>query len=510
MLPSLQASARPQGPVGPLVRVAVLAGLVVCCLALAARGERTDWYVVRLDGSPAGWMAVTTTEGGELITTSTEMRVAVRRGEAIVQTAFRSEVVERAGGRVVSMTRVLEEVGGERRTTWRFPQQPGQPVTIETDARGREREATAPVPEGPFVGPAGERAYLRLRLAAGAQTIAVRVVDPLSGLDPLPVERRVVGTDTLDAPAGAGEAERIGVTRTLTRRGDERRTIHEWLDDTGRLVRAKTAVGAIEQVVELTDERTARRAADNPPDLIDSTRVPASERIRGLRRPRRAAFVLRAPGLGVSALEGAPQRVERLDADAVRVHVNLSDRGPRVAIDDARREALLEPTPLLECADPRIVVLAEHALERAPAGADDRRRAEALRRFVHGYIEEKSLDVAFASAAAVARSREGDCTEHATLLAAMLRAAGIPCELVAGLAYEDGPAPSFVYHVWVRALVRDGDGWRWMDLDATRPGEARGAAQIALTAADGRDQDGLWGEIAATLGTLEVDVERAR
>ena len=39
---------------------------------------------------------------------------------------------------------------------------------------------------------------------------------------------------------------------------------------------------------------------------------------------------------------------------------------------------------------------------------------------------EKDLSVGFATAADVARTAQGDCTEHAVLLAALLRASDIP------------------------------------------------------------------------------------
>jgi len=39
----------------------------------------------------------------------------------------------------------------------------------------------------------------------------------------------------------------------------------------------------------------------------------------------------------------------------------------------------------------------------------------------------------------------GDCNEHAVLLAAMARAAGIPAQIEAGLVYMKG---RFYYHAW--------------------------------------------------------------
>ncbi len=42
-------------------------------------------------------------------------------------------------------------------------------------------------------------------------------------------------------------------------------------------------------------------------------------------------------------------------------------------------------------------------------------------------------------------NRVGDCNEHAVLLAALSRAAGIPAQVEAGLVYQRG---RFYYHAW--------------------------------------------------------------
>jgi transglutaminase-like putative cysteine protease len=53
--------------------------------------------------------------------------------------------------------------------------------------------------------------------------------------------------------------------------------------------------------------------------------------------------------------------------------------------------------------------------------------------------------------------RRGDCNEHAVLVAALLRAAGVPTRIVAGLAYAgDG----FYYHAWNEVWL---DGWMSAD-----------------------------------------------
>ena len=53
---------------------------------------------------------------------------------------------------------------------------------------------------------------------------------------------------------------------------------------------------------------------------------------------------------------------------------------------------------------------------------------------------------------------EGDCNEHAVLLAALARAAGIPAEVEAGLVYLRG---RFYYHAWNVLYIG-----KWVTADA--------------------------------------------
>src|SRR5207253_1751979 len=62
------------------------------------------------------------------------------------------------------------------------------------------------------------------------------------------------------------------------------------------------------------------------------------------------------------------------------------------------------------------------------------------------------------SAREVLRVLRGDCNEHAVLLTALARAAGIPARMVAGAVYLDG---AFLYHAWSELWLG-----RWVSADA--------------------------------------------
>jgi len=127
-----------------------------------------------------------------------------------------------------------------------------------------------------------------------------------------------------------------------------------------------------------------------------------------------------------------------------------------------------------------------------------------LEDFVRSYIRTKDLSVGYASALEVARRPEGDCTEHAVLLAALGRARGIATRVVDGVVYVDsyaGHEHVFVPHAWAQAFV---DG-RWRSYDAALHGFDAG--HVALSFGDGDP----WRFFAGfnALGRIRVDAVEA-
>lgn len=95
-------------------------------------------------------------------------------------------------------------------------------------------------------------------------------------------------------------------------------------------------------------------------------------------------------------------------------------------------------------------------------------RARLLRRATKAHIRTFNLKSGHASASEAARNQEGDCSEHAALLAALLRADGVASRVCSGLVYtergtEGDTEGRFAWHAWTQALV----GHAWVDLDAT-------------------------------------------
>ena len=346
------------------------------------------------------------------------------------------------------------------------------------------------------------------------------------------------------------------------------------IDADGRLVWSSTRFLGLELTLTRTDRESALASADGSaaPELMVSTFVHPNRPIPAPRRLRHAVYELSlAPASGAADDAEPPtlpplpstgaQRVTA-EGDRVRIEIEVlapdsrtdsragspaasrptppdADAAVGAAADETAR--YLAPSPFLDSRDPAIRQLLASLdgparprppdADRLPAtgsgnasgdtsGGDSarpeeapRRRAARLTALVRSRISNKNLDTGFATASEVARTLSGDCTEHAVLLAALLRADGIPSRVASGLVYLErfaGERDVFGYHMWTQALL---DG-RWVDLDAALPGEVDGfdATHVALavSALDGPEAAADFVPLAGLIGRLRIDVEQLR
>jgi len=176
-------------------------------------------------------------------------------------------------------------------------------------------------------------------------------------------------------------------------------------------------------------------------------------------------------------------------------------RFPYKGDDEAALEAL-EPTQFVQSDHKTIIELARRAVGDTDDAAEAIKRIEA---FVGDYVEDKNLSVGYASAVEVASSKQGDCTEHAVLAAAMCRAVGIPAQVVTGLAYVEewrSVENGFGGHAWTQAYVGD----KWIGLDAAFKNAGFGgydAGHIALAAGNGDPGD--FFSLVTTMGQFKIE-----
>ncbi|MBD3673036.1 MAG: transglutaminase domain-containing protein [Planctomycetaceae bacterium] len=203
---------------------------------------------------------------------------------------------------------------------------------------------------------------------------------------------------------------------------------------------------------------------------------------------------------------GPTQTIQKVDDRTILLMVRKLALPPRTTISRKPDDKYLKPTEFLQADDYRVAQLAR----RAAAGITDPNRvAVNMEKSVHELVKDKNFSTALASAAEVAEQQEGDCTEHAMLLAAMLRAENLPSRIAVGFVYSDR-LNGFAGHMWTEVWLRD----RWYPLDATlaQGGIGPGHLKLSDSALDENSPAPVTSflPMMQLLGQMTIEVERKR
>jgi transglutaminase-like putative cysteine protease len=139
---------------------------------------------------------------------------------------------------------------------------------------------------------------------------------------------------------------------------------------------------------------------------------------------------------------------EGLDLNGGRQHltgsvleVTLESVEPRQVDKPRQFDAHLEATPFIQSDHPKVKDVAKEIVGQASNDAEKVRR---ILYWVHESIEKRAT-VSVPNALDTLEVRVGDCNEHSMLLAALLRATGIPAKVCVGLVHT---RDRFYYHAW--------------------------------------------------------------
>lgn len=470
------------------------------------------WYAIELSGSRSGWVRDVAVKTEDTILSRTETLLQIRRGPTTIEIYFLSEATETHDNRMQNI-RVVQDLAASPITTI-YTFTPEGHIEVGTQTQSQPPVITrAEQPEGVWLTPAQAAEFTRKRIEAGAESFSVRTLDASSGLRPILTKSTLQERANIDV---------VGRTIPGLRWKTEVDIMPElqsqtWTDHTGSPARTSIDIGVLAFDMILADRDIALADTD-PPELLLSMFVAADKPIRNPTSRRRAVFNVTGADHLPSAAAQRAEKIVNADEDksttAWRLTIDLDDPlpAPQEDIDNAN---YLAPNHMLDANDPKIVELKQQATARAPPN-DKPARAEAMRRFVYKYIDKKDLGVGFATASETARTRTGDCTEHACLLAAMLRADGIPARTVTGLVYIEnfgGIRNSFGYHMWTQALLNINNTPTWVDLDAAidlnKPFYAAYIATAYSSMEDGAMSNDLL-RTAPLFGKLAITVESVR
>jgi len=468
-----------------------------------------EWFSVTLSGAQCGYMHSVTRRDGDVISSTADLSMTLQREKFKISIGMNQGFRETVAGEPLSFDQTLNMAGVPVRQRGRVKD--GK-IRITTEQFGMKQKKSIDFdPEIRF--PWGQQLEMQRRGLKPGTTYDLKTYEPSMSPDrPLVTKIEILNWEdiellkkkmramkvrsTIDLGAGAdrGAAAVAGMTGT-------KMVSDGWVDAQGFPVVIEMSLGAIQVRILRSDKESALRL-DALPELFFSTFVKANRKID--RNAKELKLRLSVPEGELADLPNTGlQTAKRVDARTVDLTIRRADweaiQPPAKPV--AAGTEFSGSSAYLDTNDALIVELAKKGRGKAETPKEV---AASLREFVTEYITKKDLGVGFATASEVAKTRQGDCTEHGVLLAALARVNGLPSRVVAGLILVPGQPDSFGYHMWTEVWI---DG-QWVDIDAAMDQTECDATHIALTTSS--LSDGAMAAdtvtVATLLGRLKIEV----
>ncbi len=489
-------------------------GLALMLLLLpsaAARGEdgvTEAWDRLHMAGAPAGYVhstARTVAEPTPRVESTSHAVMSMKRMGQTSDIVATTETWETPDGTLLRIAATSKMSAQESRSVFTFA---GGKVTIETTVMGKTRTVEKDVPAG-LAGPV--HAERQTRTLAGTTGKTLEFTTYMSDFQAVVrTTSTSKGAETVKLEDGTTvELTRVETKLAMVGGGAIPMSPVSWLDAKGETIKTYVnAAGVVIETYRVADEKAAKaeRAAKGPtPDLFAETLIQEDGPIPVARRLDEATIVItkRRPDVTLTGLADAGHRVTEREDGTLLVHA--ARRTPAAQMQGERPIASpapdladsLAPSSTIQSDAPEIVAIVK---ETVGAETNAWKAAQALERWVCESVTKKNMNVAFASALEVCKSREGDCTEHAVLLAALCRAAGIPARVVMGVEYLYG---IWGGHAWNEVWIEG----EWFPLDATNGLGFVDPLHLPMTRMTMKEGAGAeFVQLLGGLGGIDVDV----
>jgi len=464
--------------------------------------EREEsWQVLFLGGQRVGYARMLIDprqrDGQTIVRSANEMHMTLKRFGQTLRMATELVSDETLDGDLLTFT--FEMKNPPATTTKTTGTVDGKDLKLVTEINGRRQNSTSPWTPG-VKSPAYQDRLLRLNpLKPGETKTFEAFVPEFNKAAKITIAAGDTEAVTL-LDGKEAKLQKIKVTNSLM----PGIVMDAWIDEKGESVKSVTPMLGIEMVTYTVSRDEAMRQIDVAElDLGVSTLV-KTKRIANPYETRKAVYRITISndspvkiiptGDTQSVKPGATDDTAELTVTALPL--------PKSARVEPVDKEFLASTSFLQCDDEKVQ---EHAQKAAGNLTDPAQIARAMEKYVRDKLTNKNFSTALASAAEVARNLEGDCTEHACLLAAMLRAKQIPSRVAVGLVYVEGPS-AFGGHMWTEANL---DG-KWVPLDGTLGRGGTGATHIKLGDATFADEAAAplssFANLLTVIGKLKIDV----
>ncbi|MGQ0794358.1 MAG: transglutaminase domain-containing protein [Deltaproteobacteria bacterium] len=352
-----------------------------------------------------------------------------------------------------------------------------------------QREISIPSPTRSIASPAVYRWLSRQTPAAG-KSYRVSLFDPsaaLTGANLAGAEATldVSGEEEITIPAGTFKTFKVRMTSSA---GE----ILTWITDDGKIVK-QTSPPGITAIAETEQKALGDKLSSL--DIIQKTAISVDAPLSNSRKLRflrvKVSGLGSAQGLNLS--DGYRQRYED-GVIEVRVQGVNKLNSYSIPYSGGDLSHYLRASDLIQSGAEEIIGAAAKILR---AERDSLKAARRINRWVYKNLR-KTPTVSFPNALDVLKTRAGDCTEHATLYAALARAAGVPVKIALGVVFLDG---KFYYHAWNEVFVGE-----WVAADPTLGQFPADASHIKFLEGD----FGNASELSRFIGNIEFEIKEAR
>jgi hypothetical protein len=466
----------PTAPPTPPALVSPAVPVAATLPTLTSAGEtRETWDIVTMQGARVGYVHTRVTRGqyqgrSAVQVVGVQHLVITRGGDRSTQ-EIRFTSLETPDGKLIQFQTETQFGPAPMRTTGRVE---GDRLVLEISSVGKTESSAIPWPAD-YGGLYAVELCLQQAPLQPGQTRTLHSLMP--GLN-VPVTSYLTAQRYEPVALLSGNYELLRIESQVQFPDGTKLPGTMWVDRTGEVLKNSSTLLGLE-----TFRASKAQALDEKDlggyDLMARLSIPLPKPMRLGHASKRVRYRLTMDDKDPAAVfvAGPSQQVHSIAPHAAEVTVTaLRPGAPPPALTAADRQAHMDdlrPSNYIQSDDPVVVAMAKEA--SAGAAADPWSVAVALERHVRENITRKGMSQAFATAAEVARTRNGDCTEHALLLAALARACGIPARVAVGLVYVE-PSAVFGYHMWTEVFV---DG-TWIPVDATLGKGGVGAAHLKL------------------------------
>ena len=435
--------------------------LTVTGFVSAKDSVSTDWMALFIGGAKSGYMKAYREVKDKKVTTTITMHMQLNRGESAVSMTSFEKHVETVDG--VPLSFLVEISGAGTNQTIQGTLKDSETVVVETKVGPNSNTMTKQWPKGAV-------------LAEG-----LRILQLKKGISKgLSYDVNCFQPSVLDAPTctiSFGTTEKIdlfGRIMLLTEMKSEMQfqgtsvVTTSYVDKD--LTTMKTILPVMGMELTLIACDSVYAASSNEPNtfftnIIVSSPKQLPEKSSKKKITYTITSILPEKKLSIAATdEQVVKESEKDNSIKIVVQELKSLKGeplPYQGNDDEAIQAL-QPALWIQSDNKKIVELAQKAIGEEKNSFQAAKKIES---FVNSYMSNKNLSIGYASAAEVAISKEGDCTEHAVLTAAMCRAVGIPARVAIGMAYADtflNMENIFVPHAWTQVFIQS----TWYSIDA--------------------------------------------